>query len=203
MSGEGKSFVASNLATALAMSGRKTVLIELDLRKPKVSKYLELENLVGMSNYLIGKATIEDIIRPTKINKNLFVIGSGPIPPNPTELLLQSELSRLVEYLKQNYDEIIIDTPPIGLVTDAQLISSSADLTVYLVRQGVTFKDQIKNLEELYRNQKFPNLSVLLNGISSNTGYGYSYGYGYGYYSEENSKKGGFNGLLKNILNRF
>jgi len=206
MSGEGKSFVASNIAAALAISGKKTVLLELDLRKPKVSKYLELNNKTGLSNYLIGKAEISDIIQPTSINPNLFIIGSGPIPPNPSELLIQNEIKILIEFLRKEFDEILIDTPPIGLVTDAQILGKFADSTLYLVRQGITFKKQIQNLDELYVNNKFPRMNVLLNGIKlgRSAEYGYGYGYGYGYYSDDSGpKKLTFKTIVKDFYKRF
>lgn len=202
MSGEGKSFVSSNIAAALAVSGKKTVLLELDLRKPKVSKYLDLSNKIGLSNYLIGKTEVKDIIQPTKVNPNFFVIGSGPIPPNPSELLIQDEIDTLIQYLRENFDEIIIDTPPVGLVTDAQILSRLADVSIYLVRQDVTFKDQIKQLNLLYINNKFPKLNVILNGVQSGAGYGY--GYGYGYYSDDiKQSKLTLSLIIKNILKRF
>lgn len=202
MSGEGKSFVSTNIAAALAISGKKTVLLELDLRKPKVSKYLDLNNKTGLSNYLIGKAQISDIIFPTEVNPNLYVIGSGPVPPNPSELLVQTEIEVLLDYLKSSFDEILIDTPPIGLVTDAQILARLADATIYLVRQNVTFKNQIESLEQLYRQKKFPKLNVILNGIKLGGSYGY--GYGYGYYSDDiKNNRSGFATLIKDILKRF
>ncbi|NRF39184.1 tyrosine-protein kinase [Pedobacter foliorum] len=204
MSGEGKSFVASNIATALAISGRKTILLELDLRKPKVSKYLDLTNKVGLSNYLIGKAEIKDIIQPSGINPNLFVIGSGPIPPNPSELLIQDEIESLVEYLKMNFDEVFIDTPPIGIVTDAQILARLADATLYLVRQNITLRDQVKSMDELYRNKKFPKLNVILNGIKLGGSHGYGYGYGYGYYSDDSEdQKTSLKVIFKDFFKRF
>jgi tyrosine-protein kinase Etk/Wzc len=200
MSGEGKTFVASNLAAALAISGKRTVLLELDLRKPKVSKYLNLENTVGISNFLIGKAQINEIIQSTQISPNLFIIGSGPIPPNPSELLIQEDIEILFKYLRKNFDEIIVDTPPIGLVTDSQILSRLVDISIYLVRQGVTFKEQIKRLELLYRSNKFPKLNVILNGVKL----GGRYGYGYGYYSEDHTDTGNsIKTLLKELIKRF
>jgi tyrosine-protein kinase Etk/Wzc len=206
MSGEGKSFVASNVAAALAISGRRTVLLELDLRKPKISKYLDLTNKTGMSNYLIGKATMNDIIQPTSINVNLYVIGSGPIPPNPSELLIQNDLDILFQYLKANFDEIIIDTPPVGLVTDAQILSRFADVSIYLIRHGVTTKDQVRQFNKLYSENKFPKLNVIFNGVElgGRYGYGYGRGYGYGYYSDaSNLNKKDFSGVIKDLVKRF
>ena len=206
MSGEGKSFVAANLAAALAISGRKTVLLELDLRKPKISKYLNLDNSIGLSNFLVGRCEINDIIRPSGISDLLYTIGSGPIPPNPSELLVQESLTELLTVLKKDFDEIIIDSPPIGLVTDAQIVGRAVDATIYIVRHKYTFKNQVSELDWLYKNQKLPNLNVILNGIKagSSSAYGYSYGYGYGYYSDDhrNSKKG-IKYFLKNFINRF
>ncbi|MET4081160.1 tyrosine-protein kinase Etk/Wzc [Pedobacter sp. UYP30] len=206
MSGEGKSFVASNIAAAMAIAGKKTVLLELDLRKPKVSKYLDLKNKIGLSNYLIGKASIEDIVKQTSIDPNFYVIGSGPIPPNPAELLIQSEIDDLLTYLRANFDEILIDSPPIGLVTDAQILARLTDATIYLVRQDVTFKHQIRNLEQLYQGKKFPKLNLVLNGVKMGGRYGYGYGngYGYGYYSDDAAKtKVGLGSFLKDIVKRF
>ncbi|WP_316742778.1 polysaccharide biosynthesis tyrosine autokinase [Pedobacter antarcticus] len=203
MSGEGKSFVTSNLATTMAISGKKTVLLELDLRKPKVSQYLNLVNKKGLSNYLIGKAEIPDIIQPSNVHPNFFVIGSGPIPPNPSELLVNSEIDILVNYLKENFDEIFIDTPPIGLVTDAQILSRLADATLYLVREGVTFKGQIQNLDVLYKEKKFPKINVIYNGVKLDGKYGYGYGYGSGYYSDDQHKKSiNFKSVFKYISSR-
>jgi len=206
MSGEGKSFVSSNIAASLAISGKKTVLLELDLRKPKVSRYLELTNKIGLSNYLIGKAEIKDIIQPSGLNANFFVIGSGPIPPNPSELLIQPEIESLIEYLKDNFDEVFIDTPPVGLVTDAQILARLANATLYLVRYGVTFKEQIRNLDTLYRNHKFPKLNVIFNGIKlgGSHAYGYGYGYGYGYYSDDVARNTTtLKSIVKDVLKRF
>lgn len=201
MSGEGKSFVAINLGAALAIAGKRTVLLELDLRKPKVSKYLGMNNQIGLSNYLIGSATRVDIIKETNVHSNFFVIGSGPIPPNPSELLIESEIEDLLEYLKDNFDEILIDTPPIGLVTDAQILGRLADATIYIVRQNVTFKRQVDNLDYLYRLKKLPKINVILNGIKAGSA---NYGYGYGYYSDDAlNDKNDLASIFKNILKRF
>jgi tyrosine-protein kinase Etk/Wzc len=185
MSGEGKSFIASNLGAALAMTKRKTVILELDLRKPKVSRYLKLKNQVGLSNYLIGQATMEEIIQPSGVHPNFFVISSGPIPPNPAELLEQTAIDELVKWLKTQFQEVIIDTPPIGLVTDALILSRLADATIYVVRHGLTMKSQIAAIQILAKEKKFPKLNIVHNGVqlSGRFGYGYAsqYGYGYGY----------------------
>jgi len=196
MSGEGKSFTSSNVAAALAMAGKKTVILELDLRKPKISKYLKLSNKIGLSNYFIGEASKEDIIQDSGVHPNLFVISSGPIPPNPAELLEQKSMNELISWLKTQFDEIIFDTPPIGHVTDALILSRLADASIYIVRHGVTLKSQVLALEELNKEKKFPRLNIIYNGINLSGRYGYSYGYGstysYGYgsgYGNNNSPK--------------
>jgi capsular exopolysaccharide synthesis family protein len=195
ISGEGKSFVSTNLAAALAISGRKTVLLELDLRKPKISKSLNLPNSYGLSNFLIAQVEKSQIIRDSGIHPNLYIISSGPVPPNPSELLVQEEMDKLITSLRNDFDEIIIDSPPIGLVTDAQILGRLADATIYMVRQGVTFKERVKSLEHLFKYNKLPKLNVILNGVTGSGSYGY--GYGYGYYSDEVKKSLTFRSIIK------
>lgn len=187
MSGEGKSFVALNLATILAITGKRVVLMEMDLRKPNISVKLANSNETGFTNYVINtRLTPKEILRPSGIQDNLFVIGSGPVPPNPAETILHPRLDELMQYLKNRFDYIIIDAPPIGLVTDAQLLSQFADLTLYLVRLGYTYKNQLQIVDELLRNRKMKQLALLVNDIDPRGGhtYGYGSGYGYGYYDE-------------------
>jgi len=189
MSGEGKSFVSLNLASSLSITGSRTVILEFDLRKPKLSKYLNLTNELGLSNYIVKDMNIEDIIQEIPDRENLFVISSGPIPPNPAELLLSQKTVRLFEYLRQNFDYIIIDTAPVGLVTDALLLEKFVDLSVFIVRHKYSFKAVIPFIDKLYKEKKFRNMGVIVNGIKKDGG-GYGYGYGYGYYVQE--KKKGF-----------
>jgi len=218
MSGEGKSFISSNVAAALAMAGRKTVILELDLRKPKIAKYLKLKNRTGLSNYFIGQIPKEEIILESGVHENLKVITSGPIPPNPAELLEQKGMDELIDWLKISFDEIIIDTPPIGLVTDALILARLADVSIYVIRHGVTLKSQVLAIEELHRAKKFPKLNLVHNGIKlmgrygygygygSTYGYGYGSGYGYGYYDKPalKKKKGlRMHPLLSDFLKRF
>jgi len=187
MSGEGKSFIAVNLSITLAMSGKKVVLMELDLRKPKISKTLNMENKIGFSTYAIGKADISDIIVPSGIEPNLFIIQSGPIPPNPSELILLNRTQELFKYLRENFDYVILDTSPLGLVTDAQLLNKYTDTTLYIVRQGHTYKQQLNIPNELYHSGKMTRLNLVINDVVANRGFAYgygyeeSYGYGYGY----------------------
>lgn len=188
MSGEGKSFIAINLALVLAFSGKRVVVMEMDLRKPNLSVKLNSKNTIGFSNYIISsKMTIDKIVQPSGVNDNLFLISSGPIPPNPSELILSERTDELMEKLKNDFDYIIIDAPPIGLVTDAQLLSKYANLSLYVVRQGYTMKSQLSIVEDLDREGKLGKMAILVNDIKHN--YGYGYGYGYGYYGENEKKK--------------
>src|SRR5260221_1931032 len=198
MSGEGKSFCSINLAETLAASQNKTILIAADLRKPQIDKYLERSfNVKGLSEYLAGLASIEEIII-TLDNSQFFLINSVKVPPNPSELLANERMKELMDYLKQRYDYIIIDTPPIGLVSDAMELFQYSDFNILIVRQKVTHKAALDMVNELYMEGKLTKFTVLFNDIelvrnrsSYFAGYvyglGYS-GYGYGYYEEDNSK---------------
>jgi capsular exopolysaccharide synthesis family protein len=185
--GEGKTFVSINLSSVFAMSGKKTVIVGLDLRKPKIFDDFDLKNDVGVVNYLIGNMSINQIIQKTKI-ENLDFISAGPIPPNPSELLLSNATSELIEHLKKEYDYVILDSPPIGLVSDALELLKYADTTLYIVRQNFTHKGMLKMINDKYKNHELSKLTIVLNNfkVKSNYGYGYGYGYGtnYGYQEE-------------------
>jgi tyrosine-protein kinase Etk/Wzc len=188
-SGEGKSFISTNLGATLAISGQKTVILELDLRKPKILAGLGLAKGHGLTNYLVGSAKLEELAKPVPQVDNLYVIPCGPVPPNPSEILLTPKFTQLFAWLKENFECIVIDTAPVGLVSDAFTLSQYADATIYVVRQRYTFKRQINFIDDLYKNQKLPKMGILVNDfISEGTrgyyGYGaakYGYGYGYGY----------------------
>ena len=182
VSGEGKTFTAENLASVFAATGKKTVLVGFDLRKPKIHLDVEMDNHEGLTNYLIGQKSIDEIIQPTQI-PNLDVILSGPVPPNPAELILNKKTKELIQYLQNNYDYIIIDTPPIGLVADALELFKYADAIIYVIRQGYTLKGMPKDIDQKYKNGEVKNISFLLNEFEANTKYGYGYGYGYGSYN--------------------
>jgi len=219
-SGEGKTFFAINLANALAISGRKVVLLELDLRKPKISKYLNQKPELGFSHYMVGEANASDIVYPTGISENLYFVPAGLVPPNPSELLLGDRYDELIDMLKLEFDDIIIDTPPIGLVTDAQIISRKANASVFMVRWGYTDKTWMPSLETLYRDKKLPNMGVVFNGVRLGGRYGYSYGYGfdygyskgyaygyghgkkYGYYDDEGNRKPSLFDRFKDLIKR-
>jgi tyrosine-protein kinase Etk/Wzc len=190
MSGEGKTFIATNLAAVLSLSGKKVLLMEMDLRKPKISEKLGLDNRTGFSTWSIGKTPLSELIQPSGINENCWIISSGPIPPNPAELLLTDATKELFQTLRSRFDYIVVDAPPVGLVTDAQLLASFADATLYLVRQGYTFKQQLQISKELFIFHKMPKMNIIVNDVKAGKGYGYSYGYGYGYGYNANSEKG-------------
>lgn len=186
--GEGKSFVSINLAASLAYSDKRVLLIGLDLRKPTLHDRLGVPNRIGASNCLIGQGHYEDFIQSTGVHPKFDVLTSGPIPPNPSELLSNGRLPVLIEELREKYDYILIDSPPYGLVTDSALIAEHVDATLYIVRFNYTILDHLKRIGELQRVRRFNNLSVIFNGVNYGAGYGYGYGYGgygYGYYAEE------------------
>lgn len=196
MSGEGKSFTAINLGNILALAGKKVLLMELDLRKPGLSAKLGVAHDIGFSNYTISpNIKAADIVKPLAINKNMFIISSGPLPPNPAETLMSEHTPRLIEELKKQFDYIIMDAPPVGIITDAQLLSPYADVTLYLVRQKVTQKGQLSIVEDLYTKGKMKNLGIVVNDIISKL---YGYGYGYGTYGEVTNSS-----LLSKLKNRF
>lgn len=190
--GEGKSFVSINLAASLAYSDKRVLLIGLDLRKPTLHDRLMVPNKFGASNCLIGQGHYEDFIQSTGVHPKFDVLTSGPIPPNPSELLSNGKLPLLIGELRLKYDYILIDSPPYGLVTDSALIAEHVDATLYIVRFNYTVIDHLKRIGELQRTKRFANLSVIFNGVNYGAGYGYGYGYGgygYGYYAEETESR--------------
>lgn len=184
----GKTFVSSNLAISLSLTGKRVLLVELDIRKGSISNKQQ-KNPIGITNYLSGKITqIGDLIDQSNLYPNLHVIHSGPLPPNPAELLLSSRLDALMQQLRVEYDYILLDTVPYSMMADAQIISRVADLTVYVIREGYMDRRLLPEIEKLYQSHKLARMSVLLNdcGYRQN-GYNYSYygyrnygGYGYG-----------------------
>ena len=168
-------------------------MLEFDIRKPKILTGLGLQSRPGITNYLVGKSTVEELISPVPDHENLFLMACGPIPPNPSELLLDPRVSELFVYLRKNYDIILVDTAPVGMVSDAQTLGKFADCTLYLVRQGHTFKKQVVLIDEFYQENKLPKVAIIINDVKIKPGYGYygygrygyGYGYGYGSYYEE------------------
>jgi capsular exopolysaccharide synthesis family protein len=187
ISGEGKSFIAINLGISLALMNKKVVLIELDLRKPKLSEQFHISRGTGISNYLIGKLQADELIKETETG-NLYLIPSGPIPPNPSELISNNKLIELLEYLESRFDYIIIDTAPVNPVTDALILSPVCDVTLFVVRHDYTPKIFVKKLEQQYRASSLKNPAIVYNGIKGKGFRKYGYGYGYGYTEEGNDK---------------
>ncbi|MFP4662826.1 MAG: polysaccharide biosynthesis tyrosine autokinase [Bacteroidales bacterium] len=181
ISGEGKTFVAINLSGILAMTNKKVVLLDLDLRKPRLHKSFDCENNKGISTILINKHSIEDCVHTTEIS-TLDLLTSGPIPPNPSELILTKRFNQMLEDLKQSYDFIVIDTPPVGIVTDAIRSFQDSDYALYITRASHSPRTFISYINNLAESKSLTNLSLILNGMDESSGkYGYGYGYHYGY----------------------
>ena len=198
----GKTFVAVNLASIMAMSGRKTVLIDLDMRRPKIHFAFDADNTaLGMSTVLIEKYTLDDCIQQSKVD-NLDYIPAGAIPPNPAELIGSQKFTDTLEELKARYDLIVIDTPPVGLVTDGMLVMEKADVPLYVVRADFSRKVFIKNIDRIQTTRKYENLSLILNSVDSVNEYGYTYEkYGQNYYTSEERPEGLVE-KLKSIFSR-
>jgi capsular exopolysaccharide synthesis family protein len=183
ISGEGKTFTTINLGTVLALSGKRAVIIGADLRRPKIFQEFNLTNTIGLSSYLSGLAQLDETIQWTSI-ENLAIISSGPVPPNPSELILSDRMSDLVESLKNQFDFILIDTPPIALITDALELAKFSDHTIFVIRQNFTPRAFLQMADDLYVAGKISAMSIMLNDIKhTGSGYGYlSHSYGYSYY---------------------
>ena len=207
ISGEGKSFISANLAISLSLLGKKVVIVGLDIRKPGLNKVFNIPKKEhGITQYLTNTtANLMDFVQPSDINKNLFILPGGTVPPNPTELLARGGLEKAIETLKANFDYVILDTAPVGMVTDTLLIGRVADLSVYVCRADYTHKAEFTLINELAENNKLPNLCIAINGLDLNNrkygyyygygkygkyyGYGKRYGYGYGYGEKHGGKK--------------
>ena len=188
ISGEGKSFISANLAISLSLLGKKVVIVGLDIRKPGLNKVFNISKKEhGITQFLTNPAiNLMDLVQPSDINKNLYILPGGTVPPNPTELLARDGLEKAIETLKQNFDYVILDTAPVGMVTDTLLIGRVADLSVYVCRADYTRKAEFTLINELAENNKLPNLCIAINGVDlQKKKYGYCYGkygkyYGYG-----------------------
>ncbi|WP_242693362.1 GumC family protein [Sabulibacter ruber] len=191
MSGEGKTFFTINLGMSLVLTGKKVILLGLDLRKPELAKVLNLHGKPGITNYLISDdVTMDDLIHPVEKAPDLFAIGAGPIPPNPTELMMSAKLNHLITELKEIFDYIIIDTAPIGMVADAYTLSNLVDSSIYMVRYNHTLRSQVDIIENIYQNKTLPHPLLVLNDAKASGHYGYEYGYGaYGDDKKEKRKR--------------
>ncbi len=186
---EGKSLVSSNLATTLAHAGKKTVLLGMDIRAPKIKSYLNVRGEIGVTNYIVNPTIeVDDLIVPVPDIDNLDIISSGDLPPNPSELLMSPRVKELFEIVKSQYDYVIVDTAAFSMVTDTMLLSSFADAFVYVIRANFLDKRFLKYVKSLYNDKRLPNLTLLVNEVDHKKSYGYGYGYGYGT-TFENIKK--------------
>lgn len=204
VSGEGKSFISANLAISLSLLGKKVVIVGLDIRKPGLNKVFRLSTKEkGIALYLANPDTdLMSLVQPSDVNKNLSILPGGTVPPNPTELLARDGLDKAIEILKKNFDYVILDTAPVGMVTDTLLIGRVADLSVYVCRADYTHKVEYTLINELAEEKKLPNICTVINGVDLKRrkygyyygygkygkyyGYGKRYGYGYGYGQENN-----------------
>jgi len=176
MSGDGKTFTAANLGAVLALTNKKTILIELDLRKPKMTQFLlNKPPTTGITNYLVGEIELDQLIQPIESYDNLFLLSSGPTPPNPAELIMSDRMSELIEQLKKDFDYIVIDTPPIGLVADAFLLKSLSSVSIFVIRAGKTKKEDLESINDLGVEGKLTSPAIVLNGVRMPKRYGYYY----------------------------
>ena len=207
VSGEGKSFISANLAISLSLLGKKVIIVGLDIRKPGLNKVFNISRKeVGITQYLANpENNLMDLLQLSDINKNMYILTGGTVPPNPTELLARDGLDKAIETLKKNFDYIILDTAPVGMVTDTLLIGRVADLSVYVCRADYTHKNEYTLINELAENNKLPNLCTVVNALDLKRrkygyyygygkygkyyGYGKRYGYGYGYGEQSHAKE--------------
>jgi len=185
ISGEGKSFIATNLAISLALTGKKVVLLDFDLNKPTLHHKLNIHGKKGITEYLKGEVGLAEIIVHTPLNENLYFISAGKIPDSPTELIMNGMAPELFNDLDKQFDHIIIDVAPVGPVSDAYILSPYCDLTLYVVRHNFTPKTFLERLDINNKLNKLTNPAIVFNGVSQR-GYGQSYGYGYGYVYGDN-----------------
>lgn len=211
LSGEGKTFVASNIALTFALTGKKTIVLGMDIRRPVLAHHFGLTNEMGVTSFLSGQVNdLSAIISPSGVNDNLFVIPGGPVPPNPNELLLGERMKRMFDALRSEYDCIIIDSAPIGVVSDSFLIAPHADLEIYVARANYSTKRCLNVLHSAVSTGRLPNCYLVLNYVNVRSGsyvyrryghygrYGKGYGYGYGYgYTEERKKKSIFKRIFR------
>jgi len=186
--GEGKTVCVSNLAATMAQSGSKVVLVDCDMRRPRLHRIFDIPRDSGVSNFLVGNKALTDIILTTAV-ENLHIVPSGPIPPNPSELLGSKTMGNLIETLRKDYDRILIDTPPITAVTDPSILAALSDGVVLVIRAGVTPRQVVQNGLGQLRSINAPILGAVLNGVNTGRDSYYYYQYYYYYYGEDGSKK--------------
>jgi len=208
VSGEGKTFISVNIAAIIAMLGKKVLLVGLDLRKPKLHRILEAGNSTGLTSYLIGETEYKDIIFETKI-ENLYFTPSGSVPPNPAELIESERMKEFFSEANKEYDYIVIDTPPVAIVTDTLLLAPYVDINLFVVRQRYSSKNTIDLINDLKNQGELKNMAIMINDISLSGYYGYGlrygstlgyrgYYYGYNLYGEYGYRKYGYGKAGKN-----
>ena len=196
MPGEGKSFVSINLANTLASTGKKVILVELDLRRPQLAKTLGLNTRPGMTDFLITTDMLpHDVIQSNREYDNLSFVTCGPVPPNPGELILTKRLQSFFDYLRSNYDIIVVDTPPVGIVSDAIIIGGQADLTLFILRHRYSYRSSVQLLNDLHDQKKLPHLSIVINSIKRNKGFQKEIQGSYNYYLRDDKKQKRKNGV--------
>ncbi len=173
-SGEGKTFCALNLATVMAQSGKRTIIVDADMRRPNLLKSLDMTEGIGLSTWLIGEAGIDQLVQRTDI-PGLDVIGAGPIPPNPLDLAESPRLAELITSLRSKYDHVIVDASPLGLVSEYVMIMQLVDVTLYVVREGKTGRGALRMINEMVDEKKVHNVDLLLNGVKHSVSDGYGY----------------------------
>ncbi len=191
ISGEGKSFIATNLALSLALTGKKVVLIDCDLNNPSLNNKLRIHGEKGLTEYLLGQTTADEIIRETDLNENFFLISAGELPRNPSELLMNGKIEKLFDYLDSVFDYLVIDTAPVSPVTDAYVLSPLCHATLFVVRHRYTPKVFVQRIDEDNKINELNNMAIVFNGIRSR-GFGgkkYGYGYGYGYIYKDKDER--------------
>lgn len=207
---EGKTFTAMNMASVLALSGKKTVLLGLDLRKPKIIDDFNLSNEKGISTFLSREHGVDEVVQPSNLIDGFDIIPSGPVPPNPSELIMGDRMETLIKELSDRYDFIIIDSPPVGLVTDGLILMKYAALSIFVVRQDVTRKAHLKHIRQMHDQKKVGRSAILFNAVRTGRalggyGYGYQYGYGYGHgygYYTDSDKPQGVWGRIRSIFSK-
>jgi tyrosine-protein kinase Etk/Wzc len=181
LSGEGKTFISLNLAASLALLGKKTLVVGVDLRRPRLNKILKADGVDGLSSFLVGESDLRSIISETTV-KNLWFVPSGPIPPNPSELLESERMKLFMDQVKNEFEYIVLDTPPVGIVSDALLLESFSDINIFVIRQRFSFKNTLEQIQRFYERNEFRNLTIAVNDIHISGYYGYGLRYGYGFY---------------------
>ncbi|MBW8683723.1 GumC family protein [Chitinophaga rhizophila] len=201
ISGEGKTFMTAHLGNSLTVNNKKVILLELDLRKPKLSRSLGLDNQTGITSYLVESKTLDEIIKNVPGTDGLYMISSGPIPPNPVELIESARMRTLIETLKQRFDYILIDTAPIGIVSDAKSLAPFVDCTLFMVRYNFTLKSKMAAVAESVRDSFFRKSGVIFNGIEQDSFYPYYY-YDHYSYSDNGHKEKVWSSLAKKMRQR-